>query len=113
MNTSPATNPDALSKYTVSFGLALAVTSVFNALLVVAKETHQTTVMAWMKRATGQHWATHTLFSLVLFLGLGLMLARTRSGQGPQVSADRLVKAIVGGVVLGGLIIFSYYLFWD
>src|SRR5580698_6153868 len=102
--------PDSLSRNTVAFGISLAVTSVVNALLVVAKETHQATVMAWMKKATGHHWATHSLLSLILFFALGLFLAR---GQGLKITAARLVKIIAAGVAIGGLIILGFYLFID
>ena len=103
-------HPATLSKYTVSFGISFAVTSVVNALLVVVKETHQTTVMAWMEKATGHHWATHSLLSLVLFFALGLVLAR---GRGPKISAASLIKIIVAGAVIGGLIILGFYTLRD
>ena len=109
-NTASLDQPQTLSKYTVSFGLSLAVTSVVNALLVIAKETHPATVMAWMKKMSGHHWATHSLLSLVLFFALGLVLAR---GQGPKVTAAGLVKIIVGGVAVGGLTILGFYLLFD
>jgi hypothetical protein len=66
--------------------------------------------MAWMKQATGHHWATHSLLSLILFFALGLVLAR---GQGPKMTAASLVKIIVAGVAIGGLIIMGFYLFLD
>jgi|ERR1035438_4757852 hypothetical protein len=109
-NSATLDHPGTLSKYTVSFGISLAITSVVNALLVIAKETHQTTVMAWMTRATGHHWATHSLFSLILFFALGLALAH---GQGSTMTAAKLVKIIVAGVAIGGLIILGFYLFLD
>jgi hypothetical protein len=109
-NTATLDHPATLSKYTVSFGISLAITSVVNALLVIAKETHPTTVMAWMKKATGHHWATHSLLSLILFFALGLVLAR---GQGPKMTAANLVKIIVAGIAIGGLIILGFYLFLD
>ncbi|MBI3436853.1 MAG: hypothetical protein HY056_17515, partial [Proteobacteria bacterium] len=46
-----------VNKYTASFGLSLGLTSLFNALLVVIKETNEDTVLAWMK-ASGHHWVT-------------------------------------------------------
>ncbi|MGD1032082.1 MAG: hypothetical protein ABSA05_13180 [Opitutaceae bacterium] len=99
-----------LSKYTVSFGISFAATSVVNALIVVAKETHPTTVMAWMQRATGHHWATHSLISLLLFFALGTALAR---GRGLRMTAASLVGIILSGAAAGGLIILGFYLFFD
>jgi membrane-bound metal-dependent hydrolase YbcI (DUF457 family) len=100
------------SKYTASFGISLGITSVASALLVIAKEKSPT-VMAWMKRTTGHHWTTHSLFALVLFLVLGFGLARTNGGQGPRLTAAGLVKALVGGVAIGVLIIAGFYLVGD
>jgi hypothetical protein len=105
-NTANLDHLEALSRYTVSFGISLAVTSVVNALLVVAKETHDTTVMAWMNDATGHNWATQSLLSLIPFFVLGLMLARCR---GLKMAAASLVKIIVAGVAIGGLIILGFY----
>jgi hypothetical protein len=112
-HTAALDQPTLPSRYTSSFGVSLAVTSVANALLVVAKETNPTTVMVWMKRASGHHWATHSLFSLILFFALGLALAQTNGGRGPQLTASGLVKIIVAGVAAGGLIILGFYLFLD
>jgi hypothetical protein len=109
-NAATLDHPETLSKYTVSFGISLAITSVVNALLVIAKETHPTTVMDWMKQATGHQWATHSLLSLMLFFALGLVLAR---GQGPKMTAASLIKIIVTGVAIGGLTILGFYLFLD
>jgi hypothetical protein len=59
-------NDARIWKLTKGFGLSLAITSVLSALLVVAKELGQQSVMAWMKKLTGQHWVTHTLLALFL-----------------------------------------------
>jgi hypothetical protein len=109
-DTSVPSSPVALSRHTVSFGISFAVTSVVNALIVVAKETHPTTVMVWMQRATGHHWATHSLISLLLFFALGMALAR---GRGLGMTAAGLVRIIVSGAAAGGLIIVGFYLFFD
>jgi heme/copper-type cytochrome/quinol oxidase subunit 4 len=99
--------PGPLSKYTVSFGISLGVTSIVNALLVIAKETNKTTILVWMKRATGHDWATQALLSVILFLSLGLALTR---GQGPKMTSAVLVQIIVAGVFAGGLIIAGFFL---
>jgi hypothetical protein len=112
MNSANQTTPDAdLSKCTVAFGFSLAVTSVVSALLVVAKELSPNLVMAWMKRLTGQHWVTHSLIAVVLFGIFGAVFSRANSGAGLKMSASRLIFALAGGVILGGLIIAGFYLF--
>jgi hypothetical protein len=44
-----------IGKYTKSFGLSFAITSLISALLVILKETNEETVLAWMKTATPHH----------------------------------------------------------
>ena len=99
-----------IGKYGRSFGLSLAITSLFSALLVVLKETSQHTVLAWMKAVTPHHWITHTLLALILFVALGLALAKTNNGQGIKIGPDRLNSMIVGAFVISGLIITGFYL---
>ena len=98
---------EPLGKYTVSFGLALAITVVFSALLVVIKESSENTVMALMKQATGHHWITHTIIDLIVFVVLGFLLTKV------QISPKRLSWIIVGATVVGGVIIAGFYLFAD
>jgi len=105
-------NEEYLSNATVSFGVSLAVTSLASALLVIAKEKSPG-LMAAMKSATGHHWATHSLFALVLFLVLGLALTRANGGQGMRMTAAGLIKTIVCGIVLGSAIIAGFYVFID
>ena len=71
-----------IGKYGRSFGLSFAITSLFSVLLLILKETNQNTVMAWMKAATTHHWITHTLLDVIIFVVLGLVLAKANNGQG-------------------------------
>ena len=96
-----------LGKYTVSFGLALAITVVFSALLVVIKESSENTVLALMKRATGHHWTTHAIIDLIVFAVLGFSLTRVK------ISPERLSWIVTGATVAGGLIIAGFYLLAD
>jgi len=100
-----------IGKYGSSFGLSFAITSLFSALLVVLKETSQHTVLAWMKAVTPHHWITHTLLDLILFVVLGLALAKANKGQGIKISPNRLNNMIVGAFVISGIIIAGFYLF--
>lgn len=104
-------NP-AFSKYTTAFGLSLALASVINALLVVAKEKNRA-VMAALTRVTGHHWITHSAIVIMLFLVLGWILANANGGQGVKLTVNRLIGTLAGGVVVGGLIIVGFYLFAD
>ena len=98
-----------VSKYTVSFGLALALSSVINALLVIAKEKSPT-IRAGMQRITGSHWLTHVDIVLILFVSFGWLLASAKSGRGVTLPVNRLIKTMVAGVVTAGLIIVGFYL---
>lgn len=105
-------NNDAVPRYTVSFGISLAIASVVSAMLVILKEKCPA-VMGWMKRATGHHWATHSLIAMILFIALGLILARANGGKGIQMTATSLVGALLGGVVTGLVLISGFYLILD
>ncbi len=104
---------NGIGKYTISFGMSLAITSVVSALLVVVKEMNEDTVLALMKRITFHHWFTHTLFILILFVVIGWILAQANGGQGLKMSVNRFISTLVGAVVLSGLIIAGFYLVWD
>jgi len=100
------------SKYTTSFGLALALSSVLNALLVIVKETSHT-VLAVVQRMTGHQWVTHSAFVIVFFVLCGWSFAQVHRGQGFQLATNRLTRIVVAGVVAGGLIITGFYLIAD
>ncbi len=99
-----------LNAQTRAFGLSAAVTCVASALLVVVKETNEG-LLKFMKTITVHHWVTHGLFAVLLFLALGLLLARSNNGQGPAIGDDTVVKAVAGGFLLGCVIIAAFYLF--
>ncbi len=94
-----------LEKYTTSFGIALVISSLFSALLVIIKELSSKTVLPMMAKATGHHWITHTVVAVALFVALGLSLTKV------QISPERLNRLIVGAVVIAGTIIAGFYLF--
>ena len=99
-----------LSKYSVSFGASLAITSILSALLVVLKELNEHSVLAWMKSLTSHHWITHGLFMVIAFFAIGWGLAKMNNGAGLKMTPERLICLITSGVVIGGLIISGFYL---
>ena len=101
-----------LSKYTVSFGLSLALCSVVNALLVVMKEKSPA-VQAEMQKMTGHHWVTHSAIVVGLFLLCGWLFTLPNGGQGFRLAANRLIGIIGAGVVASGGIIMGFYLIAD
>jgi len=103
---------NAVSKYTVAFGLALALCAVLNALLVIAKETSRG-VTDWMQKATGHHWITHVVIILALFVLSGWCFARLNGGRGPGMTVRRLTGIVFSGVVAGVLIVLAFYVIAD
>jgi hypothetical protein len=106
----PAARQDAeaVGKYTASFGVALALTSLFSAVLVIAKELNETTLLAWMKAATPHHWITHGIIDLALFVVLGFMLVGAT--QGLRDRPATILGIVAGGTVLGALTIAGFFL---
>jgi lipoprotein signal peptidase len=99
-----------IGKYTRSFGLSFAITSVVSAFIVIIKESNEESVLAWMKAATGHHWVTHGIINLILFVVLGWAFSRLSDGQGVKMSANGLVGCIVGAVLISGLLIAGFYI---
>ena len=100
------------SKYTASFGLSLALASVANGLLVVAKEKFPP-VLAGMQKLTGHHWISHCVIILGLFAIFGWLLARANVGKEAKITANRLIGTLVSGLVAGSLLILGFYVIGD
>ncbi|HEY3901207.1 MAG TPA: hypothetical protein VGM54_21535 [Chthoniobacter sp.] len=103
---------NTISKRSIGFGLALAIASIINAIIVVVKERNDA-IMNGMKKITGHHWTTHSLIVLVLFFALGGVLTLAKGGRGFDMSAGRLVGIVTSSVAAAGLIIVGFYLFGD
>jgi hypothetical protein len=101
---------NTLSKYTVSFGLSLALCSVLNALLVIAKEKSPA-VQAAMQKVSGSHWITHAAIVLTFFVLFGWLFANSKIYH--TMPVNRLIKIIVGGIFASGLVIIGFYLIAD
>ena len=64
-----------LDKLSVGFGVSFFVASLFNALLIITKETYAP-LKDWMKSLSGHHWTTHGIFVIALFIVLGFILSK-------------------------------------
>jgi hypothetical protein len=98
-----------ISKYTASFGLSLALASVINALIVIAKESSPA-VMTGMQKILGHHWVTHSAIVLAVFAAFGWIFAQARGGRGLDITVNHLIATVVSGVVISGLLIVGFYL---
>lgn len=61
--------------YTISFGMAVSIVAVLNALLTYLKERY-TLVHDLMVNLTGHHWVTHSLIDLLLFFVIGVLFQK-------------------------------------
>jgi len=86
------------------FGMAYVYTVLFSAALTVLKEL--VPPLLNLMKALGHHWATQGGLNLIVFLVLAFLL--TRSGR--QMEGNKLANRIAGSTVIGGLIIFGFYL---
>jgi hypothetical protein len=102
----------SVSRYTVSFGLSLAICSVVNALLVIVKEKSPA-LQAALKKLTGHHWISHSAIVILLFIALGWLLAQAKGRAGFPMNLNTLNKIIVAGIILSGLLITGFYLIAD
>ena len=100
---------NSVSKYSVSFGLSLALCSVLNALLVVAKEKIPS-VQTEMQKLTGNQWVTHAAVIILLFVFFGWLLAKVNGGRGSAMAVNSLIKIIVAGILSASVIITGFYL---
>ncbi len=99
----------SLPRNTTAFGLSLALASIVNAALVVAKESSPAHVMVWMKGMTGHHWTTHAAIVLTVFVAGGFLFRRMNAGRGVVMRANGLAATIVGSVLGSSVIIGAYY----
>ena len=96
----------AWDKLSVGFGVSFLIASIFNGLLIVAKETYAP-LKAWMKSLSGHHWTTHGIFVIVLFIVLGYILSKADLEK--KIDADKTSGMVIAGTVLGGLIIVGFF----
>ena len=104
--TSESRTRDDIGVYPAAFGLSLGIASLFNALLVLVKESNST-ILALMNSA-GNHWVTQSIFDLIIFVVLGLAL--TKSVERWRYRPNAVIVSAVGGIVIGGLIIAGFNL---
>lgn len=92
-----------LERVAAAFGVAAAVTIVFNTLLAWTKDAYEP-LNAFMASLTGHHWITHGLADVVLFGLLGwLFVARgTVRTVGYGLVVGIALAAVVAGAGLAG-----------
>ena len=96
----------AWDKWSVGFGISFLIASIFNGLLIIAKETYAP-LKDWMKSFSGHHWITHGIFVIVLFVVLGYIFSKTDLDK--KIDANKISGMVIAGTVLGGLIIVGFF----
>ena len=102
--TQTATSSDVThEKVAVAFGLAAAITVVFNVLLAFIKDSWPA-LNSFMAMLTGHHWRTHGLADVILFLLLGWFFT-TRGIGGNKLTNNSAVTvgaaAVIASAALG------------
>ncbi|OPY13106.1 MAG: hypothetical protein A4E69_01833 [Syntrophus sp. PtaB.Bin138] len=96
----------ALDKLSIGFGISFLIASIFNGLLLIAKESY-TPLMNWMKSLSGHHWITHGIFVIGLFIVLGYIFSGGDMYR--KVDADKTSGLVIAGTALGGMIIVGFF----
>jgi hypothetical protein len=96
----------ALDKLSVGFGISFLIASIFNGLLIIAKESYAP-LKNWMKSLSGHHWITHGIIVIVLFIILGYIFSKTDMDK--KIDANNTSGLVIVGTVLGGLIIVGFF----
>lgn len=101
-------NADAprLGRANAAFGMAAAITALFNTALAMAKDAdHPLTNL--MNAMTGQNWTTQGFADLILFLGLGLVFSSAHWVE--KMQPNRVISFLVAAVVIAGVGLFVWY----
>jgi hypothetical protein len=99
----------AAERLAAGFGLAAAITVVFNTVLALVKDAYEP-LNQFMARLTGHHWVSHALFDLVVFFLLGWLM--TTRGAPASGLTNRLVVTLAGAVVIAGAGLGAWFLFF-
>lgn len=105
LRNSTVSETNSLSKSTVGFGLAFAIVSIFNGLLVIFKETNPS-IMALMASLTGNHWVTQGVFNIILFLIFGFIF--TKLNLQKRLSAKNMIDITIVATVVGVILIAGF-----
>lgn len=98
----------SFNRFASSFGVSLAVTFLFNTVLVMAKGISGD-LFNWMVALTGHHWISHSIFVLVVFLALGLWLSIKKTSI--KVDLDELPVYTILSAIVSVFIMAGFYLF--
>jgi hypothetical protein len=97
----------SIEKHTAGFGLSFVITSLLATLLLIFKETYEPLKNA-MKAATGHHWITHGVLTILIFLFLGPLFSKMNLEN--ILDNKKVLRYILGTIILCTLVIGGFYL---
>ncbi len=95
-----------MDKLSIDFSVSFFIASLFNALLIITKETYAP-LKSWMKALSGHHWTTHGIFVIVLFIVLGYVFSKTNLNK--KIDAAKTPLYIIAGTIVGGVVIVGFF----
>ncbi|MFK5997925.1 MAG: hypothetical protein QM492_07430 [Rhodobacterales bacterium] len=88
-----------LDAKTSGYVKAYAYTAIFNAILVLFKESFP--IVHDVMASLGHHWITHGVLDLLVFFGLGMLFAaRNETMEGSKAVTYLIWSTIVGGGII-------------
>jgi hypothetical protein len=109
MNPTTHAESTKLGHASTAFGLAAAITVVFNTALAWAKDSCEP-LNSFMKSVSGHSWTTHGLADVTLFIALGLVFLKTNLAE--RIDPTRLISILVWAVAAASLGLFAWFLFF-
>ena len=95
-----------LSNTSAAFGLAAAITGLFNTALACVKDAYHP-LNNFMNGIAGHNWTTQALADIILFIAIGLVFSGMHLGD--KIKSDRLISFLVGAVAVSGVALFTWY----
>jgi hypothetical protein len=95
-----------LGRVSASFGIAAAITALFNMALAWLKDAYHP-LTDLMNAIAGHNWTTQALADVMLFAGVGLILSKSRMVH--TIRSDRLILFLVSAVAVAGVGLFAWY----
>ena len=101
-----STDTTKLDPVSTAFGMAAAITILFNVALAWAKDAYRPLTIL-MNRIAGNSWTTQALADLILFVALGLVFWRTHATD--ESSPNRLIVFLTTAVMISAAGLFAWY----
>jgi hypothetical protein len=95
-----------LGNASAAFGLAAAVTALFNTALACIKDAYHP-LNNLMNDMAGHNWTTQALADIILFVGLGLIFSAIHVAE--KMKSNRLISFLVAAVMIAGVGLFTWY----